>query len=472
MQVYAVRMLQDRRTFLASLGGAALIQRPAPSNIVVLFTDDHRFDMLSGLGHRDVKTPNLDRLMRCGVTFTHACTQGGPHGAVCVATRAQLMTGRSVFRANEFVMSRKEGPDPAVKTFPELLRAAGYETHGIGKWHNQPALYQRSFSSGGPIFFGGMSDHDKVPVQAYDPEGRYGKDRIEIAKGFSSELFVSAAVDFINGRGREAKPYLLYTAFTSPHDPRMAPGRFADMYDPARVEMPPNFMASHPFDNGEMKVRDEMLAAHPRTEAEVRKHIAAYYGMVSEVDHQIGRIIDAVDRSPGGKNTYIVMAGDNGLAVGQHGLLGKQNLYDHSWRVPMIVSSPWVEGGRRCDSMCHIMDLCPTICRFAGIAPPAGIEAQGLNLALKNEKTVVRESIVAQYKDCQRALRSDEWKLILYNVNGVKTAQLFNVEKDPWEMINLAEKQPKLVAKLKSELQGQLTAMGDRTILDAPKWVV
>lgn len=470
--MYAVRMLQDRRSFLASMGGATLAQRPEPSNIVVLFTDDHRFDMLSGLGHPDVKTPNLDRLMKRGVTFTHACTQGGPHGAVCVATRAQLMTGRSVFQANQFVMSRKEGPDPAVKTFPELLRAAGYETHGIGKWHNGPALYQRSFSSGGPIFFGGMSDHDKVPVHAYDAEGRYGKERVEIAKGFSSELFASAAADFIRGREEKQQPYLLYVAFTSPHDPRMAPGRFADMYDPARVTMPPNFMAMHPFDNGEMKVRDEMLAGHPRTEAEVRKHIAAYYGMVSEVDHQIGRILDAVERSRGGRNTYIVMAGDNGLAVGQHGLMGKQSLYDHSWRVPMIISSPWVEGGRRCDSMCHIMDLCPTICRFAGIAPPAGIEAQGLNLALKDEKSKVRPSIVAQYRDCQRAMRTDEWKLILYSVNGVKTTQLFNVKKDPWEMTNLAGKQTKLVETLKSELQSQLTAMGDKTVLDAPKWVV
>lgn len=464
-------MLHDRRSFLTALGGAAALQRPARSNIIVLFTDDHRFDALSSLGHPDVKTPNLDRLATRGVTFTHACTQGGPHGAICVATRAQLMTGRSVFRANQLVISPKDGPDPAVKTFPELLRQAGYETHGIGKWHNAPSLYQRSFSSGGPIFFGGMSDHDKVPVQSYDPAGQYGKSRIEIAKGFSSEIFANAAIGFLKGRTGNSKPFLLYVAFTSPHDPRMAQGRFADMYDPARVQLPPNFAPMHPFDNGEMKVRDEMLAAHPRTEVEVRKHIAAYYGMVSEVDHQIGRILDAIDQSPGGKNTYIVFAGDNGLAVGQHGLMGKQSLYDHSWRVPMIISSPFAQGARICDSLCHIMDLCPTICRFAGIAPPSPIEAQGLNLALRNEKTTVRPAVVAGYRNVQRAIRTDDWKLILYNVNGVKTTQLFNVAKDPWEMTNLAEKQPKLVAKLKSDLQAQLTAMGDQTNLDANKWV-
>lgn len=447
------------------------MQMPRRSNIVVLFTDDQRFDTLSALGHPDVKTPNMDRLMARGVTFTHACTQGGPHGAICMVTRAQLMTGRSVFRANQFVLSPKDGPDPAVKTFPELLRQAGYQTHGIGKWHNAPALYQRCFSSGGPIFFGGMSDHDKVPVQEFDPSGRYGKERIEIAKGFSSELFANAAIDFLRRQTSDSKPFLLYTAFTSPHDPRMAPGRFANMYDPRGLHLPPNLMPAHPFDNGEMKVRDELLAAHPRTESEVRKHLAAYYGMISEVDHQIGRILDAVDRSPNGKNTYIVFAGDNGLAVGQHGLMGKQNLYDHSWRVPMVISSPWVDGGRKCDSLCHIMDLCPTICRFAGIAPPTGIEALGLNLALKNEHATVRSSVVAGYRNLQRAIRTKEWKLILYNINGVKTTQLFNVAKDPWELTNLAANQPQIVAQLKSGLQDQLTAMGDQTNLDAPTWI-
>ena len=463
-------MLPDRRSFLASLGGTAMLQMPRRANIVVLFTDDQRFGTLSALGHPDVKTPNLDRLARRGVTFTHACTQGGPHGAICIATRAQSMTGRSVFRANQYVLSPKEGPDPAIKTFPELLRKAGYETHGIGKWHNGAPLYHRSFSSGGPIFFGGMSDHDKVPVQEFDPTGRYAKQRIEIAKGFSSELFANAAIDFL-GRQSGSKPYLLYVAFTSPHDPRMAQGRFANMYDPRGVHLPPNFMPTHPFDNGEMKVRDELLAAQPRTEAEVRRHIAAYYGMISEVDNQIGRIIDAIDRSPQAKNTCIVFAGDNGLALGQHGLMGKQNLYDHSWRVPMVISSPFVDGGRRCDSLCHIMDLCPTICRFAGIAPPAGIEAKSLNLALKNEHATVRSSVVAGYRNLQRAIRTKEWKLILYNVHGVRTTQLFNIAKDPWELTNLADKQPEIAAQLKSGLQRQLTAIGDQSNLDAREWI-
>lgn len=463
-------MLHDRRSFLASIAAPAMLRAQPRPNVVVLFTDDQRFDTLSSLGHPDVKTPNLDRLAARGVTFTHACTQGGPHGAICMATRAQLMTGRSVFRANQLVLSPKDGPDPAVKTFPELMRQSGYQTHGIGKWHNGPALYRRSFSSGGPIFFGGMSDHDKVPVQDYDPSGRYDKARTEIAKGFSSEIFANAAIDFLRGQTSESKPFLLYTAFTSPHDPRMAQGRFADMYDLARLHLPPNFMSMHPFDNGEMKVRDELLAGQPRTEAEVRQHIAAYYGMISEVDHQIGRVLDAIDRSPQGKNTYVVFAGDNGLAVGQHGLMGKQSLYDHSWRVPMIVAGPGIAPARRCRSLCHIMDLCPTICRFAGIAPPSPIEAAGLGPALDNVRATIRPSIVAPYKNCQRAIRTDEWKLILYNVNGVKTTQLFNVAKDPWEMTNLAERQPKLVAKLKADLQSQLTAIGDQTNLDADKW--
>lgn len=462
-------MPASRREFLTALGGASVVRAQSRPNVVVLFTDDQRFDTIAALGNTEVKTPNMDRLVRRGVSFTHCATQGGLNGAICMPSRAQLLTGRSVFRVHQGIISRQERPDPSMVTFPELLRNAGYETHGIGKWHNGAPLYQRCFTSGGPIFFGGMSDQSRVPVQAYDPSGAYGKERVRIAEGFSSEIFASAAVDFLKGRER-SKPYLLYVAFTSPHDPRMAPERFASMYDPARVSMPKNFMAMHPFDNGEMKVRDEMLAPHPRTESEIRKHIAGYYAMVSEVDAQVGRILDAVEQAGDASNTYIVFAGDNGLAVGQHGLLGKQNLYDHSLRVPLIISGPGIAAGKRADGLCHIMDLCPTICGWGGVEAPKGIEAVSLSPSLRKQSVKPRGSMVSAYRHVQRSIRTDEWKLILYNVSGTRTTQLFNLRRDPWEMTNLASREPGRVKHLSAQLQDELRVMGDPTRLEDGKW--
>jgi arylsulfatase A-like enzyme len=454
----------DRRAFLAGAVAAAVRGQNAQPNFVVILTDDQRFDTIRALWGGEIQTPNMDRLVRRGVSFTHACTQGGLTGAICMPSRAQLMTGRSVFRVHKGIVDQQDSPDPALRTFPEFLRGHGYTTFATGKWHNGPKLFQRSFSNGSAIFFGGMSDHLSIPVFDYDSSARYLSDAGKPAGRFSSEVFTDAALGFLRSRPA-ARPYLLYVAYTSPHDPRMAPERFAKMYDPSRVQLPRNFMPRHPFDNGELKVRDELLASFPRTEGEIRKQIAAYYAMVSEVDAQIGRVLDAVEASPDAANTYIVFAGDNGLAVGCHGLLGKQNLYDHSLRVPLIISGPGVPKDARADTLCHLMDVCPTVLDLAGVACE-GLDGRSLRPVLRDEKHRVRDQIVAAYRDVQRAVRTEDQKLILYSVNGTRTTQLFDLRRDPDEMNNLAAREPTRVRELASLLNIGLTAAGD----DGWKW--
>lgn len=466
--------MTQRREFLATLAGAVAgfartnARRP---NFVFLLTDDQRFDTISALGHPVVRTPNMDRLVRRGVTFTHACTQGGLIGGICAPSRAQLMTGRSVFRVHRHIIDRANDPDPAYVTFPQSLREAGYTTFITGKWHNGAPLLQRSFSSGAAIFFGGMSDHLKVPVFDYRSSGDYPKREAAIAAKFSSEAFTDEALRFLSGRDA-AKPFLLYVAYTSPHDPRMAPKRFADQYRPEAIEQPRNFLPEHPFDTGNLRGRDEMLAGFPRTPEEVRRHIAAYYAMIAEVDAQIGRVLDAVERSGLADNTYIIWAGDNGLAVGQHGLFGKQNLYEHSLRVPMVVSGPGIAGGRRADGLCQMMDLCPTIYDLAGLRAPAALDGRSLKPALDNPRAPLRPEVVAAYQNFQRAIRTDRWKLILYNVGGRKTTQLFDLREDPLEMRNLASDagQARRIRELKALMSERLKEAGDPADLDAAQW--
>jgi arylsulfatase A-like enzyme len=437
---------------------------------VILLTDDQRFDTIRALGNNVVRTPNMDRLVSRGVAFTHACTQGGLSGAICMPSRAQFMTGLSMFRAHQRIVDHQETPDPAVRTFPERLRAEGHLTFATGKWHNGPVLFHRSFSHGANIFFGGMFDHLKTPVHDFDPTGKYPKDRARVTGKFSSEMFSDAAIHFLEQRDR-SKPYVAYVAFTSPHDPRMAPARFRDLYPPERMDVPKNFLPEHPFDIGSLKIRDELLAPFPRTREEVRKHMAAYYAMISEVDYHIGRVLDAVEKSEDAHNTYIIFAGDNGLAVGQHGLFGKQSLYDHSLRVPLVISGPGIPVNRRAQTLCHIMDLCPTILDLAGVPVP-DVEGQSLRPALSTQSIAVRRSVISAYINFQRAIRTDTHKLILYNVAGKRRMQLFDLENDPSEMHNLAADrvQKSRIAELKSAMKQQLKQAGDPVDLDAEVW--
>jgi arylsulfatase A-like enzyme len=466
-----------RRSLLQSL--AAALPLPALSaarkpNFLFLFTDDQRFNTLHALGNREVSTPNMDRLVAGGVSFTHAAIMGGTVGAVCMPSRAMLLTGQTLFRVHENMMAANPPAgtqQQSYPAFPELLRKNGYETFGTGKWHNGPALYSRCFSGGANIFFGGMSDHLQVPVHDFDASGRYGKERLRIATTFSSELFSDSAISFLRNRDKE-KPFLTYVAYTSPHDPRMAPKRFAGMFPPSKVSVPRNFLPEHPFDNGELRVRDEMLAPFPRTPEVVREHLAAYYAMIAEVDFHIGRVLDALDQTGEADNTYVIFAADNGLAVGQHGLFGKQNLYDHSIRIPLVIRGPGVPMGRAAEGLCYLMDVCPTILEMAGIPAPANIAGKSLTPMLRDQRAKIRDEVIFAYRHFQRGIRTERWKLIEYNVGGKKTTQLFDLGKDPLEKENLAG-QPshaETAGRLRALLQRRLSESGDRTELAAATW--
>ncbi len=409
-----------------------------PPNILILFTDDQRFSTLNALNNPEVRTPTMDSLMRRGTTFTRAGIMGGTIPAVCAPSRGMLMSGQTLFHVHHNLIDAKS---PAEKRrpyhlFPEVLRERGYVTFATGKWHNGEATHARCFSAGENIFFGGMSDHDKVPVADYDPTGAYPKEKRYIAKGFSTEIFSDSAIRFLKGH-KGAKPFLAYVAYTSPHDPRMAPKEFADLYPPDKVKLPENFLPEHPFDNGEMKVRDEALAAWPRTPEAMREHIAAYYAMITHVDHHMGRVLKALEESGHAENTIVVFAADNGLAVGQHGLLGKQNLYEHSMRVPLVVGGPGLLKGKRTEAYAYLFDLFPTLCELTGTPTPGTVEGLSLAPVIRGQKAKVRESMFSAYRTFQRAVKDERYKLIRYYVNGKKTTQLFDLKRDPMERRNL-----------------------------------
>lgn len=427
------------------------VDRP---NVALLVADDQRFDTIGALG-AEVATPNLDRLVAGGCAFTRAHNQGSQRGAVCVPARAMLHGGRSLFHLAEGDDVPTDHP-----ALPERFGDAGYRTFATGKWHNGRESFNRCFDEGRNVFFGGMGNHWNVPVADRHPLGEYPADRphhfdpggrrtIRPARKtyerfssgtHSSELFAGTTVDFLREHARSAddRPFFSYTAFTAPHDPRTAPGEYHAMYDPDDVDLPESFETEHPFDNGHLHIRDEDLASHPRDPAEIRRHLADYYAMISHLDSQVGRILDALERTGQRENTLVVFTADHGLAVGQHGLMGKQNVYDHSVRVPLVFSGPGVPAGETREAFTYHHDLYPTLAAFAGLDAPETVDGESLVPVIADDADGPRDAAFAAYADTQRAVRTDRWKLIENDVGGERTTQLFDLDADPAETENLA----------------------------------
>jgi arylsulfatase A-like enzyme len=254
----------------------------------------------------------------------------------------------------------------------------------------------------------------------------------------SSDLFASAVIDFVRDAADGDEPFFAYMAAMEPHDPRTPPGEYLARYDHRDIDVPENFAREHPFDNGELDVHDEHLATHPRDPAEIRRHVADYYASVTHLDHHIGRVLNALEETGERDTTIVAVTADHGLAVGQHGLLGKQNLYDHSVRVPLVLAGPDLPAGERRDTLCYQSDLYPTLCELADLPIPSDIATESLVPAIRDSGATHRDAVVGAYKNCQRMLREERYKLISYEVDGERTTQLFDLDADPEETENLA----------------------------------
>ncbi len=389
---------------LPSLTAGAATSKP---NILFILTDDQRWDTIHALGNSEIKTPNLDRLVQKGFHFNNAYCMGSMHGAVCLPSRTMLITGRSLWKipANP----RATNAPPAVPLLPTLMKEAGYATFHCGK-------------AGNSCTFGNSAFDINISTQ-----GRTTNSATEHA---------DETIKFLKNHDG-GKPFFIYLAPPVPHDPRLAPAEFTQLYDPSKISLSKNFMPQHPFDNGELHVRDEDLAPHPRTPEVMRQHLADYYSTISHLDHEVGRVLDTLKQRGFAGNTIIIFSSDQGLAVGgRHGLMGKQNLYEHV-KPPLIFVGPGIRHGQS-DALVYLYDLFPTICDFGGANNPDIVEGKSLSPIIEGKKNKVREYLFGAYRDCQRMIRDERWKLIKYNASGVKNLQLFDLKNDPDELNNLA----------------------------------
>jgi choline-sulfatase len=236
------------------------------------------------------------------------------------------------------------------------------------------------------------------------------------------------------------------------------------MYPEGSVSMPQNFMPSHPLAKvmgSPATLRDEALAPTPRTPHAVDVHRREYYAIISHLDTQIGRVLDAIEASGAADNTVIFFAGDNGLAVGRHGLFGKQNMYDHSVRVPLAVAGPGLPRGERRDTLVYMQDLTSTCLDLAGATPFESTAYRSLMPAIRDPAAPGRAHLYSAYLDNARMVRDAAHKLVV--IPSAAKAMLFDLVRDPLEMNDLSEDSAlrPIARRLFAELLRQQTATGD-----------
>lgn len=420
---------------------------PERPNVLFLFTDDQRHDTIGALGNDRIKTPHIDSLVEEGTSFRQAHIMGGTCMAVCTPSRASLFSGRTLWNLEsqgdwDFAIPAK------YVTMAEAFRESGYVTFATGK--NDPGFgkgdhFTRSFAKGDNLYYrGGHRGNNRTRMYPYPEDGKLVKAQMKPVDGrFNADHFADAAVAFLERRAKadesDKKPFFAYVSFMTPHDPFNAPEEYLAMYDGKDMELPANYLPQHPFDAGVHHIRDEKLMKRPLTEDAIKNTLARYYALVTQTDAQIGRILKALEESGEADNTIIVFSSDNGLALGSHGLTGKQNVYQHGVRIPLILKGPAVPKGETRDQLCYLYDIYPTLCDLAGVQTPETVQFKSLKPVLENAESKHRESLYFSFMKWQRAVRDDRYKLIEFCVDGKRTTRLFDLQKDPPETKDLSD---------------------------------
>ena len=449
---------------LCSCGG-----RKDPPNILFVFADDQCYNTIRELGNEEVITPTLDELARQGTVFTTAYNMGGWHGAICVASRTMFNTGRFLWRANA-LETKLDTLAARGELWSKEMERLGYDTYMTGKWHVNippPEIFHMvgSVRAGMPKDVPEMYDR---PLSEEDWEwtpwdtafGGFWEGGIHW-----SEVVANETMEFLNQSAQSEKPFFMYVAFNAPHDPRQSPKEYVDMYPLENISVPNNYLPEYPFKDSigcSATLRDEKLGPFPRTEYAVKVHRQEYYAIISHMDAQIGRILDHLEKTGQADNTYIFFSADHGLSVGQHGLMGKQSMYDHSLRPPMIVVGPDVPEGQRLDMEVYLQDIMATTIDYASGKVPQWVEFNSLKPFIEKEDSVSNyPEVYGAYMDLQRMIRVDDYKLIVYPKAGV--VRLFDLVNDPDEMHDLSRgsRNRERIVDMFSKLTKLQAEMGD-----------
>lgn len=417
-----------------------------PPNLLFLFADDQCHAALHAFGS-DVETPNLDRLVNQGTSFTNTYNQGAWNGAVCIASRKMLNTGRFLWNAFSTNIKKEKSRG---HLWSQYFNNKGYHTYMAGKWHVHGVSPSEIFDTTGHVR-PGMPNQTKEgyhrPKSKQDYEEGWKPWEEEYGgywKGGThwSEVLGNEGIDFLQTATNKENPFFMYLAFNAPHDPRQSPKKYVDKYPLDDVDVPDNYLPEYPYKDAigcSENLRDEALAPFPRTKYSVKVNRQEYYAIITHMDHQIGRILDALEKSGEMNNTYIFFTADHGLSVGHHGLMGKQNMFEHSMKAPLIINGPSIPKDKQISTPVYLQDIMPTTLELAGIQIPEQVEFKSLLPLLNNQKRKQYDYIYGAYKGLQRMIRKDNFKLIYYP--EIDETLLFDLAKDPQEICDLSDKE-------------------------------
>lgn len=419
------------------------VRRQSKPNFIVVVTDDQRPDTIHALGNPWIRTPALDRLVHEGLAFTRAIAPD----PLCVPSRAEILTGCREF--SNGVSSLGGGRiRPGLTLWGDAMRSAGYQTWYVGKWMNDGKPTTRGydqtlglFAAGGGRWAQDAVDFHGRPVTGYrgwvfqtDDGSMHPELGVGLTPGISAR-FADAAIELIRRGDESSKPFFLHVNFTAPHDPLLMPPGYENTYKPGDIPLPENFLPRHPFDHGNQEGRDEQLLPWPRTPDAVRADLAVYYAVITHMDEQLGRILEALRATSQAERTFVIFTSDNGLAIGSHGLRGKQNMYEHTVGIPLLLSGPGVPRNEVRTTPCYLRDLYPTVCQLAGIPIPESVQGRSLVPAIRDGGVQIYPELFGHFQDVQRMIRTDRWKLIHYPKIG--RFQLFDLKHDPLEREDL-----------------------------------
>lgn len=433
-------------------------------NFLFILTDDQAPETLSAYGNKVCETPHIDRLAAEGMVLDDAHHMGSWSGAVCLPSRTMIMTGRSVWkipgaRGPGLAFPRKFRAEAAQQSLPAVFNRAGYDTFRTCKNGN-------SFREANDLF----------------TVSRTATKRAGTAEG-GSRWHGDQVLEFLAAREKqqqERKPFLIYFGFSHPHDPRNATDELAAKYgavnqgdlsapNPKAPPLQSNYLPAHPFHHGHPGLRDEVKVQgvlKRRDEATIRNELGREYACIENIDQQVGRVLAKLEALGELENTYIIYTSDHGIAVGRHGLTGKQNLYEHTWRVPFIVRGPGIKPGSRASGYIYLMDVLPTLCDLAGIQVPDAVDGKSFRPVLEGQAERIRDVVYGVYcggtKPGMRAIKTAGWKLVEYDVleGEVRQTQMFNVIENPHEFLP-EHHQPQIKALLKIDPEAHQTNLAD-----------
>lgn len=451
-------------TGAAAFPTCAAAAEKRPNFLFILVDDQSPFDLKMYNPKSALDTPNLDRLAAEGMVFDGAYHMGSSSGAVCTPSRHMIMSGRTVWHLPVSPWAGKHSPAGLEQqTIPAVFNRAGYATMRTCKMGN-------SYEAANKLF-----------TTRRDATKRGGT--AESGSAWHAEQ-VLAYLGERQAAG-STQPFLIQYGFSHPHDTRDGTPELLAKYgavnhaDAATAPplhakqpaLPGNWLPAHPFDTTHGDVRDEVEVSgvwRRRDEASIRNELGREYACSENIDTQIGRVLARLQAMGELDNTYIIYTADHGIAIGRHGLMGKQNLYQHTWRVPFIVKGPGIKAGTRVEGNIYLLDLLATLCDLAGIEPPSTQEGLSFKPVLEGQKETLRQVLYGAYsggsKPGMRTVKQGDWKLVRYEApdRSVNETQLFNLKDNPDELL------PQHGAESTAKLTGHTPAPAQTNLANDP----